>query len=63
MSDDTEPPKVWIDHYDLNLGVRGGSQDTLEDVKEVFDEELEAAVERDPKLGEGEDLTESRDFQ
>jgi len=62
MSEGTEPPKIWVDHYDLNLGVRGGSQDTLEDVKEVFDEELEKAVERDPKLGE-EDLTESRDFQ
>lgn len=57
MSDDQ--PKIWIDHYDLNLGVRGGSKDTLEDVKEVFDEELEKAVERDPKidvddLGDGE---------
>lgn len=59
---ETDPPKISIDHYDLNLGVRGGSQDTLEEVKEVFDEELEKAVERDPKLDE-EDLTESRDFQ
>jgi len=47
-----ENPKIWIDQYDLNLGVRGGDQDTLEDVQEVFDEELERAVERDPKLGE-----------
>jgi len=50
MSD--ENPKIWIEHYDLNLGVRGGGQDSLNDVREVFDEELKQAVERDPKLGE-----------
>lgn len=49
MSDDDQP-KIWIDHHGLNLGVRGGSEDTLEDVKEVFDEELEKAVERDAKM-------------
>jgi len=51
MSD--ENPKIWIEHYDLNLGVRGGDQDSIDDVREVFDAELESAVERDPKLGEG----------
>lgn len=50
MSD--EPPKIWIDHYDLNLGVQGGDSDTLDDVREHFDDLLEDAVDRDPKLGE-----------
>jgi hypothetical protein len=50
MSD--ENPKMWVDHYDLNIGVRGGDQDSLNDVREHFDELLEDAVERDPKLGE-----------
>ena len=43
---------MWIDHYDLNIGVRGGDQDSIDDVREHFDELLEDAVERDPKLGE-----------
>ena len=49
-----EPPKIWIDQYDLNLGVQGGDQETLDDVREHFDDLLEEAVDRDPKLGEGE---------
>jgi len=49
---DGNPPKIWIDHYDLNLGVRGGPQETLDDVREHFDELLTEAVKRDPKLGE-----------
>lgn len=53
MSD--EPPKIWVDQYDLNLGVQGGPQDTLDDVREHFDELLDEAVERDPKLGEDPD--------
>ncbi|WP_395166340.1 hypothetical protein [Natrinema pallidum] len=56
-------PKVWIDHYDLNLGVEGGDQDTLEDVRENFDDLLEDAVERDPKLGEDVDEHVSREVQ
>lgn len=59
---DGEGPKIWIDHYDLNLGVVGGNQDTLEDVQKVFDEELEDAVERDPKLGDVE-IDEAREVQ
>ena len=51
MSED--PPKIWIDQYDLNLGVQGGPQDTLDDVREHFDDLLEDAVGRDPKLGDG----------
>lgn len=58
MSND-EGPKIWIDHYDLNLGVVGGDQDTLEDVERAFDEQLEAAIDRDPKLG-GDGVTEER---
>lgn len=50
MSD--ENPKIWIDQYDLNIGVRGGDEDTLDTVREHFDELLADAVERDPKLGE-----------
>lgn len=50
MSD--ENPKIWIDHYDLNIGVRGGDQDSIEDVHEVFEAELAKAIERDPKIGE-----------
>ena len=50
MSD--ENPKIWIDQYDLNLGVRGGDEDTLDTVREHFDELLADAVARDPKLGE-----------
>lgn len=53
MSD--ENPKIWIDQYDLNIGVRGGDEDTLDTVREHFDELLAGAVERDPKLGEGMD--------
>jgi len=59
MSEDC--PKIWIDQYDLNLGVEGGPQDSLEDVQEVFDEELERAVERDPKLDE--DVDQQRGVQ
>ena len=55
-------PKIWIDHYDLNLGVVGGDGDTLDDVQEVFDEELERAVEVDPKLGE-DDVGDTRGVQ
>lgn len=51
---DKKPPKIWIDHYDLNLGVQGGDQETLDDVREHFDDLLADAVERDPKLGEEE---------
>ena len=47
-----EPPKIWVDQYDLNLGVQGGDGDTLDDVRGHFDELLAEAVERDPKLGE-----------
>ena len=47
-----EPPKIWVDQYDLNLGVQGGDGDTLDDVRAHFDELLAEAVERDPKLGE-----------
>ena len=47
-----EPPKIWVDQYDLNLGVQGGDGDTLDDVRAHFDEPLAEAVERDPKLGE-----------
>ena len=53
MSDD--PPKIWIDQYDLNLGVQGGDSDALSDVRDHFDELLADAVERDPKLGESMD--------
>lgn len=52
---DTDSPKIWIEQYDLNIGVEGGSQDSLEDVQEVFHEEVADAVERDPKLGEDPD--------
>ena len=45
-------PKIWIDQYDLNLGVEGGDQDSIDDVREHFDELLADAIERDPKLGE-----------
>lgn len=48
---DNKPPKIWVDQYDLNLGVQGSDQDTLEDVREHFDELLEEAVDRDPKIG------------
>lgn len=62
MSD--EGPKIWIDHYDLNVGVVGGDKDTLEDVQEIFDEELEKAVENDPKLdADGVDVDETRGVQ
>jgi hypothetical protein len=47
-----EPPKIWVDQYDLNLGVQGGDDDTLHDVRGHFDKLLAEAVERDPKLGE-----------
>lgn len=47
-----EPPKIWIDQYDLNVGVQGGPQDTIDDVREHFDDVLADAVDRDPKLGE-----------
>ena len=57
-----EGPKIWIDHYDLNLGVAGGDGDTLEDVQEVFNEELAKAIETDPKLGE-DDLDAAREVQ
>lgn len=50
MSDD--PPKIWIDQHGLNLGVQGGKSDTLEDVRQEFDDLLEDAVERDPHLGD-----------
>lgn len=50
MSD--EGPKIWIDHYNLNLGVVGGDSDTLEDVQETFDAEMEKALTVDPNLGE-----------
>ncbi|ELY96749.1 hypothetical protein C482_15281 [Natrialba chahannaoensis JCM 10990] len=56
-------PKIQIDHYDLNLSVVGGDQDTLEDVEETFDEKLGEAVERDPKLGEDIDEHVSREVQ
>lgn len=56
---DSNPPKIWVDQYDLNLGVQGGDQDTLDDVREHFDELLDDAVERDPKLGDS-DLEPSR---
>ncbi|MDQ2052853.1 hypothetical protein RBH26_20640 [Natronolimnohabitans sp. A-GB9] len=61
MSD--EGPKIWIDHYDLNLGVVGGDQDTIEAVEEIFDEKLEEAVDRDPKLGDDVDDHISREVQ
>jgi hypothetical protein len=54
MSENGSPPKIWVDHYDLNLGVQGGPQDTIDDVREHFDELLAESVERDPKLGEEE---------
>lgn len=54
MSDN--PSKIWIEHYDLNLGVQGSDSDTLEEVRAHFDELLAEAVERDPKLGEGVDV-------
>jgi len=57
-----EGPKIWIEHYDLNVGVVGGDSDTLDDVKEVFDEELEKALENDPKIGEG-DVDDTRGVQ
>ena len=50
MSDDG--PRIWIDHYDLNVGVVGGDQDTLDEVEEVFEKQLRKAIERDPKIGE-----------
>ena len=50
MSD--ENPKIWVEQYDLNIGVRGGDQDSINDIREHFDELLDDAVERDPKLGE-----------
>jgi hypothetical protein len=55
MSD--ERPKIWIEQYDLNVGVRGGPQDTIDDVRQHFDEVVADAVERDPKLGEDVDGT------
>jgi len=61
MSENT--PKIWIDHYDLNLGVRGGEQDTIEDVREVFESQLADAIDRDPKLGEGADELDERGVQ
>jgi hypothetical protein len=53
MSD--ERPKMWIEQYDLNIGVRGGPQDSLDDVRDHFDELLADAVDRDPNLGDGVD--------
>ena len=50
---DQRKPKIWIDHYDLNIGVEGGPEETLDDVREHFDDILADALERDPKLGEG----------
>lgn len=52
---DEDTPKIWIEQYNLNIGVRGGTQDSIEDVQEVFREEVADAVERDPKLGEDPD--------
>lgn len=52
-----DAPQIWIDHYDLNIGVQGSPTDTLEEVQEIFDEELKRAVERDPKLGAEDDET------
>ena len=49
---DQRLPKIWVDHYDLNLGVQGGPEETLDDVREHFDELLAEAIERDPKLCE-----------
>ena len=46
---------MWIEQYDLNIGVRGGPQDSLEDVRDHFDDLLADAVERDPNLGDGVD--------
>lgn len=50
MSD--EPPKIWIDQCELNIGVQGSPSDTLDDVREHFDELVDEAVDRDPHLGD-----------